>query len=122
MNFRRLIHSLHHAILGFVFVFRHEQNFRIQLVAAAAVIVLAVALRVSAPDRVALLLLIFAVLSLELLNSAIEWLVDIVKPRLHDQVARVKDIMAAAVLLVSACAAFVGLMIFWPYVVRFVSG
>lgn len=115
MKSHRLINSFRNAGRGFGFVFRHEQNFRLQLLAAAAVLLLAAALPVALSDRLILLLLIFAVLSLELVNSAIEWLVDMIKPRLHDQAARIKDIMAAAVLLVSLGAAVIGAMIFWPY-------
>ena len=118
MNFRRLTQSHHDAFRGLRFVFRHEQNFRIQLAAAVVVILLMAGLRVEREDQISLLLLIVALLTLKLVNSAVEWLVDIVKPRLHEPAARVKDIMAAAVLLVSAGAAVVGMLIFWPYIMR----
>lgn len=115
MKLGRLINSFRNAVRGLRFVFRQEPNFRLQLAIAALVILLSVALQVERSDRVILFLLILAVLSLELVNSAMEWLTDIVKPRLHDQVARIKDMMAAAVLLASLGAAAVGIIIFWPY-------
>ena len=55
------------------------------------------------------------VLVLELLNSSIERLVDLAKPRLHEEAGTIKDLMAGAVLLASMVAVIVGILIFWPY-------
>lgn len=121
MNPHRFTQSLRNALRGLGFVFRHEQNFRIQLVVASIVVAASAVLEVERADRITLYLLILAVLSLELTNSAFEWLLDLVKPRLHDQVAEIKDIMAAAVLLVSAGAAVIGVIIFWPYFLHVIS-
>ena len=66
-------------------------------------------------ERVALLLLITAVLVLELINSVFERISDGLKPRLHPMVKDIKDIMAGAVFLSSLVAAIIGILIFWPY-------
>jgi diacylglycerol kinase len=58
---------------------------------------------------------IMAVLVLESLNTIFEHLSDILKPRLHDYVRIIKDIMAATVLITSLGALVVGIIIFWPY-------
>jgi len=52
---------------------------------------------------------------LELLNSAVERLVDLFKPRIHEYAEEVKDIMAGAVLMGSIGAAVVGVIVFWPH-------
>lgn len=112
----RLLESLRHAIRGLRLVYREERNFRFQLGVGVIVLILMMILPIRSAERIVLVLLIFVVLGLELLNSALEWLLDILKPRLHDQVAIVKDIMAALVLLAAIGAAVIGLMIFWPYI------
>jgi len=99
-------------------VFKHEKNFRIELVFGVVAVVLSKYLGIGHLEFVAILFLIFTVLILEILNSALEKFVDILKPRLHLQVGVVKDIMAAMVLL-SACASIIiGLFIFCPYILE----
>ncbi|MEK7508478.1 MAG: diacylglycerol kinase, partial [Patescibacteria group bacterium] len=98
---------------------KEEQNFRIQLMAALAIIVLMFVLPVKNWEKVALLLVTAFVLVLELINSIMERLVDMLKPRLHVYVESIKDIMAAAVLLASLTALAVGFIIFIPYFINF---
>jgi len=69
-------------------------------------------------ERIVIVLLIVFILVLELVNSAIEKFTDIVKPRMHDQVGLVKDIMAGTVFLSSAGAIILGCMIFIPHVIE----
>ena len=64
-------------------------------------------------------ILITMVLTMELLNTALEYFTDLLKPRLHQYVESIKDIMAGAVFLTSACAIVVGLLIFVPYFLHF---
>lgn len=97
-------------------MFESEQSFRIQLVAALIVIALAGWFSVRWFEWVVLLLLIGFVLSLELINSIFERIVDTFKPRMHPVVRDIKDMMAAAVLIASVFSLVIGLTIFWPYV------
>lgn len=109
------LHSFVHAWRGVRVAFRTEQSFRIQSAFALMVFAVMWIVPLQAFERVALLLAIAAVLVLELLNSMVERMVDLFKPRLHDYVRDIKDLMAAAVLLASAFAAFIGIMILWPH-------
>lgn len=59
---------------------------------------------------------IFAVLTLELINIAIERLLDFLQPEYSDKVRIIKDLMAAIVLLASLGAAVIGLIVFWPHI------
>lgn len=115
MNRSQIQESFFHAWQGIRYVYRHERNFRIQLAAAWLVVVLMWLWELTTAERVVLLLLVMAVLTLELLNSALEKFVDLLKPRLHLQAGVIKDIMAAMVLLVSLGALVVGVIIFWPH-------
>lgn len=107
--------SFAYAFRGIVAVAREERNFRLQLVAAVLVWALACYLRVSGSEKAVISLAIGLVLVLELLNSAVERMVDILKPRIHHYVEEIKDIMAGAVLVSSLSAVATGVIIFWPY-------
>ena len=103
-------------------VFRHEQSFRLQVIAAATVIFLAILFSVSSSEFIVLLLLIGSILALEMINSIFERIVDSFKPRIHPIVKDIKDIMAGTVLLVSLIAIVIGVAIFDSYVVELVLG
>jgi diacylglycerol kinase len=106
------------AVRGVRTVYARERNFRIQTVAATAAIIAAAAVGFGRGSWIVLLLLICAVLVLEIVNSAVEQMLDVLKPRLHDQVKIIKDMMAAAVLAASVAAAVVGVLLFAPFLVE----
>lgn len=113
--FRGVMQSLSHAWRGLVLAFRTERSFRVQIGAGLVLVILLVILPFHAWERVLLLLAMASVLVLELLNSTVERLVDLVKPRLSGYVRDIKDLMAAAVLVASLFALVIGLIILWPY-------
>ena len=59
---------------------------------------------------------IFAVLTLELVNIAIERLLDFLQLERNEEVRVIKDLMAAIVLLASFGAVVIGLIVFWPHI------
>lgn len=113
---RSVVASFRHAFRGLFLAYRTERSFRIQLAVALVILLATILLPLQAWERVALLLAIAAVLVLELLNSAVERLVDLLKPRLHEYVADIKDLMAGAVLVSAVFAVVLGILILWPYV------
>lgn len=115
---KQRLQSIIYAWNGLVYALRHEPNMRIHLVAAIAVIVFGFFFRVTINEWVALILSITLVFTVELLNSGIEALSDLVKPRLHVQVGTIKDLMAAVVLTSSIGAAVVGILIFAPHIIE----
>ncbi len=120
INAKQLIRSFKHALRGVRVVFRSEQSFRLQVVAGIVVMMLAVYFPIARWEFIILLLLVGSVLSLELINSVFERIVDTFKPRIHPIVKDIKDIMAATVLVTSIIALFVGLSIFLPHVLSLV--
>ena len=114
-NLRSFFQSFVHAWRGLRVAFRTEQSFRIQLAFGLVVFAAVWILPLASSERVILLFAIAAVLVLELLNSMVERMVDLFKPRLHEYVRDIKDLMAAAVLLASGFAALVGFLILWPH-------
>lgn len=93
--------------------FRTERSFRIQTVVALLVICALIIFPLSSFERATLVVAVALVIVLELLNSTVERMVDLFKPRLHEYVGDIKDLMAAAVLAASIFAAFIGVIILW---------
>ena len=114
MKIKRFKNSIKDACHGARYVFVNEQNFRIQTLASFVVIVFMFVFELRKSEMIVIMMLVLLVLILELLNSALEKFVDIIKPRLHYQVEIVKDIMAAMVLFASLGAMIIGVMIFFP--------
>ena len=112
---KRFYRSIKHALRGARLVFKSEQNFRIQVFAAVLAILFSILFQISPNQFIVVLLLISAILSLEMINSIFERIVDTFKPRIHPAVRDIKDIMAAAVLVTSIAAAVIGFTIFWPH-------
>jgi diacylglycerol kinase len=115
MFFKRLGKSFVDAGRGLKLVFESEANFRVQIIAGLAALVLSVIFPLLRWERILLILLVFLVLVMEIVNTAVEYISDLLKPRLYHYVGVVKDIMAGAVFLTSLLALTIGLIIFWPH-------
>jgi len=111
----RLLKSFSYALKGLVKTFREEQNLKIQSFLSLVAVILGVYLKIAALEWALLVLVIALVLVAEIANSAVERIIDVLKPRINSYVMEIKDITAAAVLLSSLAAVIVGLIIFWPY-------
>ena len=72
-------------------------------------------LRVSPADWRWLIIAIVLVWFAELMNTAFEYLCDVISPEFHISVKRAKDIAAGAVLVCALGAALIGLSVFWSY-------
>lgn len=118
MSFKRFAHSLRDAFNGVRYAFEHEQNFRLQLVVALIVLTLATILPLKVSEQLLIVVMVFMVLVMELLNTAIEKFIDLLKPRLHFYAKIIKDIMAAAVFITAFAALIIGIIIFIPYLVQ----
>jgi diacylglycerol kinase len=114
-NFKKLFRSFRHAGRGLKYVLKNEQNFQIEILIGIFVVLLMFILDIRDWQKVALFLVIFSVLAMELVNTIMERVVDILKPRIHPYAQLIKDIMAAAVLIASVGAIVVGSIIFYPY-------
>lgn len=113
---RQTIHSFRYASRGLWYVARRERTFQVHLFLAAMVLVLCVMYPVKIWEIIILVIMIVLVLVLEIANTAVEKIIDVLKPRIHFYVQIAKDLMAAAVLVAATGALVVGLLIFWPYI------
>lgn len=121
MSVKSLFKSFSSAFAGLKHTFEHEQNFRLQILAAVVVLMAAVFFPLKVWEVILVILLLVAVLAMELLNTALEYFADLLKPRLHHYVSVIKDIMAAAVLITSLGALIIGLIIFLPHFIGLIK-
>jgi diacylglycerol kinase (ATP) len=112
---KQFLKSVIFALRGLRFAWE-GRNFRVQSVAGVVVIITSFLLGISPAEWLVVLILIGLVLGFEMLNSAIETLVNLVSPEYNPLAGKVKDIAAGAVLLISFVAAIAGVIIFLPYV------
>jgi diacylglycerol kinase len=103
-----------YAWAGLCVMYRTQMSFRIQLAVAGIMIATGLALGLSAAGWCWLAMAIGTVMSAEALNTAIEFLSNIVCPEYHPEIKKVKDVAATAVLLASTAAILVGLLVLGP--------
>jgi diacylglycerol kinase len=108
--------SVRAALRGIVFTFKNERNFRIEVYCAVFILLALVILHANLEQTAIVVTMIFLVLMIELMNTAIERVVDILKPRKHPYARVIKDVSAAMVLVLSIGATIVGLIIFVPLI------
>ena len=112
----QFVKSLSCALRGLVHVIKNEKNFQNELVISFVVILAMIYFNVTRTETVALVLVIAGVLILELLNTVVERVVDILNPRIHPYARLIKDLMAAIVLISAIFAVIIGFIIFLPYI------
>lgn len=110
-----------HALHGLGHVYANERSFRLQCLATVVVLSAGLVVHLETWEFVLVILLCCSVLTLEVLNSAVEVVLDILKPRLSAQVGVAKDIMAGAVFLASVCSAIVGVLLFTPHILELIA-
>lgn len=103
--------SFEHAYRGVVYAVRSQRNMRIHVAVAVLVLLGSLLVGVSALELALLLLVIMLVLVTEMLNTALEFAVDLVTREYHPLAKLAKDISAGAVLVSSLGAAFVGYLV-----------
>lgn len=119
--------TIHHRVLSFKYAsegiistFRLEPNFKFHVLAAILAILLGLFFQISKTEWLFLIIIITLVITLELTNTAIESLVDLLSPQ-HNLTAKLaKDISAGAVFVASISAVICGLLIFLPHLTRFI--
>ena len=116
---KKIYNSFRAALNGFRETVVFEKSFKIMLVIAALVVAAMFYFPTSRLEKVVLLLATFSVLILELINSAVERIMNVVTSEHDNRVRIIKDLMAAIVLLASFGAALVGALIFLPYILNF---
>jgi diacylglycerol kinase len=114
---RIFLRSFKHAFKGILKAIRDERNLKVQFLIAVVVIYSGFYFQLSDTEWVIILLCMALVIGLELINSAIESLVDLISQERNPLAGKAKDIAAGAVLFVSIVSLIVGILIFRKYIV-----
>ena len=114
---KNVLVSFIYAFNGIKYAFKNSRNFKIQLLFALFSLILGSILQLDKSNYLILLVTIFSVLTLEILNTSIESLVDLVVKKKFSNLAKIaKDCSAGAVLLASINSVIIGLCLFIPKV------
>ncbi len=120
-SLRKRIKSFAYAFAGLRLVFRQEHNAWIHATAAICVVVAGFLFRISSLEWIAVVICIAMVISAEIINSSLERMADFVQPEMDNRIKEIKDLGAAAVLVCAIASAIVGIVIFLPKIIAFVS-
>jgi undecaprenol kinase len=113
---RRFVRSVGCALAGIGDAFRTQRHVRIHTVFAAAVTAAGIYFGLSRLEWAILVLVMAAVITAELLNTAVETVVDLASPGLHPLAKKAKDVAAGAVLVLAVGAVVIGLLVLGPHV------
>ena len=109
---RGLLRSFGFAFSGVGQTVKGERNMRIHIAFAVFAVVMCAVLRCTPVEWAVIVVIIALVFSAEMINTAIESVVDLVSPDLHPLAKRAKDVAAAAVLVLAIAAVVAGLIIY----------
>lgn len=116
IDFKTLVLSFKFAFEGIIHALKYNQNLRIDFFVAVVVILASIYFHVNAFEKGILGITILLVLSSEMINTAIEEIVDFVINE-HKREAKIaKDVAAGMVLLTSIGSVIIGILIFVPYI------
>ncbi|ANU11233.1 diacylglycerol kinase [Planococcus antarcticus DSM 14505] len=114
MKARRFFRSFQFAAQGIGTALKREQNIRFHFLAAIVVVFTGILTGLSYMEWLVVILLIGGMIALEMINSAIERVVDLATVELHPLAKQSKDMAAGAVLVFASASAIIGLLIFLP--------
>lgn len=109
--------SFRNAFRGIVVAIQQETHCKIHLLATIAVIVLGILLHIALNEWIVIFICISMVWCLELINTAIENIVDMVSPERQERARNIKDIAAGAVLFAAICSVIIACLIFIPKII-----
>ena len=113
-SFRNFFSSVRYSIEGFFAAVQHEPSFREDLLFALLLVPFAIILPVNAVSTALMIASLILILIVELLNSAIEWVIDYLRPEQHPLAKRIKDMASAAVFLSYINCIVVWTIMLWP--------
>lgn len=115
-SYRKLFKSFGYATRGLVRLIQTEQNARVHLYLATFAAFCAIAFDLNRLEAAILFFSVVLVFGIEIINTAIEKLLDVVHPENHIQIAFIKDALAGAVLIAAIIAVVVFILVFYPHV------
>lgn len=114
---KKLLKNFKYAFEGIFTGIKEEQNMKVHIVIMILVIIFGIMLKISTIEWIICIVLFGLVISMELINTAIENTVDLVTKEKNEQAKIAKDVAAGAVLVSAIASAIIGLIIFVPKVI-----
>lgn len=121
-NKRKFTRSVRDCINGFKFININEDNFKREILLGIIALLISYILKISKLEFIIIIIMIGLVLTCEVINTAIERLVDLVSPSYNKLAGEVKDIMAFSVFLMCIISLIVGVIIFVPKIIVLIGG
>lgn len=118
IEFDRLFKSFEHAFEGLEHSFTRDQNLRIHFFIAILVIIASIAFRVNPFEMGILGIMILLVMVTEMINTALERMVDLIVKEHREDAKIAKDVAAGMVFLTAAGSVIVGFLIFLPHILK----
>ncbi len=115
-----LIRSFGFALQGIFYVLRTQRNMRLHLLAGLIVVAFGLFFQVSTAEWVGLLTIMALIYALEMLNTVVEAIVDMVTQEYHPLAKVAKDVGAGAVLIASLFSVVIALVVFAPRILHFI--
>ena len=116
-SIKRLGKSFVYAFKGIISAMKTEQNLLVDFIGLAINIVLIFFLHLSSIEAAIIILSTFLVIALEIVNTSIEYAIDMAMPQIHPLAKVSKDVAAGGVLVVSIGAIIVALIIYVPKII-----
>jgi diacylglycerol kinase len=111
---KKFLKGFAYSFQGLSYAFKTQLNFRVHCVATVLVVLLGLYFKLNSYEWLWITTAIAVVVVLELLNTALEVLVDLVSPEQNPKAGAIKDVASAAVLIGGLLALIIGLIIFVP--------
>jgi undecaprenol kinase len=113
-----LLSSFSFAVIGILTAIKDERNMRFHFISSLIVIFFSFYFSISKMEWIMVLFSIGGMFALELINSSIERVVDLVTTEYHPLAKQAKDMAAGAVFVYAVLSVIVGIVIFLPYVLK----
>ncbi|WP_239749187.1 diacylglycerol kinase family protein [Mammaliicoccus sp. H-M34] len=113
----KFINRFKFPLAGLITILKKDRNFILHLVFAIIVIIVSLILNLNQNEWLWIILAIFSVLITEILNTSVEYVVDMYTDKYHALAKHAKDTAALAVLMSSIMAAIIGIIIFLPKII-----
>ena len=114
---KNVISSFKYAFQGVFSAIKTERNLKIHISIMILVIIAGIFFKISKMEWIICIILFGLVIGGEMLNSAIETVVDIAMPEINPKAKFAKDVAAGAVLIFAISSAIIGLIIFIPKII-----
>ena len=119
---KRLVDSFNFAIEGIISALKNEKHMKVHILAAIIIVILAIVINASKVEILIISLSVSFVIITELVNTAVEAIVDLVSPERHPLAKLAKDVAAGAVLVAAINALCVGYLLFYDKLLDIFDG